>query len=456
MTEERAKRKLAAILSADVKGYSSLMEDDDEATIRAITSYREVVRELINVHNGRVVDAKGDNVLAEFLSVVDAVRCAVEIQKELKVRNADLPEHRRMEFRIGINLGDVIEEEETIYRDGVNIAARIEGLADGGGVCISGTVHHHVKNKLSLRYEYLGEQTVKNITEPIGVYKVLIKPEAFPSETRLEKMFRLKKWRRIALVLLIVSGLIIGLAGLVLGIFWGAQKASDYLSRVPEAIENKKDLQPQNIAERLLEPNLRHTKEILQHNLKKAHADSSIRLINEAKRKVQMFGINALGPLHKRREQFIRLLNQGGELQILLLDMKSEAFRQREISEGQRPSDGKISGRLRAESKAALEIIKDLNMFKKAGSLELRVYDQSPAFSMLIVDNKSMLYNVYPITKDPVDPADVAVSRGTEGVTMEFRDGEELFHQKVQEFTYLWDRARPVDLGSDSIESRYE
>ena len=134
MEEKKAKRKLTAILSADVKGYSHLMQDDEEATVRTITAYREVMTNLIQGHDGRVVDAKGDNVLAEFPSVVDAVRCGVEIQKELKVRNADLPEHRRMEFRIGINLGDVIEEEGTIYGDGVNIAARLEGLAEGGGV----------------------------------------------------------------------------------------------------------------------------------------------------------------------------------------------------------------------------------------------------------------------------------------------------------------------------------
>ena len=128
MTEEQAKRKLAAIFSADVKGYSRLMQDDEEATVRTITAYREVMVARISGQNGRVVDAKGDNILAEFPSVVNAVRCAVEIQRELKKRNAELPEHRKMQFRIGINLGDVIEEEDTIYGDGVNIAARLEAL----------------------------------------------------------------------------------------------------------------------------------------------------------------------------------------------------------------------------------------------------------------------------------------------------------------------------------------
>ena len=132
-------RKLAAILSADVEGYSRLMGDDEEATVRTITAYREVMINLIAGQAGRVVDAKGDNILAEFSSVVDAVRSAVEIQKKFTKRNADLPEHRKMAFRIGVNLGDVIEEEGAIYGDGVNIAARLEALAEGGGICISGT-----------------------------------------------------------------------------------------------------------------------------------------------------------------------------------------------------------------------------------------------------------------------------------------------------------------------------
>ena len=149
MTENQAKRKLAAILSADVKGYSRLMADDEEATVRTINAYREVVTGLIKDQRGRVVDAKGDNVLAEFSSVVDAVRCAVQVQKELTDRNSELSEHRRMEFRIGINLGDVIEEQGTIYGDGVNVAARLEGLAEGGGICISGTAFDQVKNRIS-------------------------------------------------------------------------------------------------------------------------------------------------------------------------------------------------------------------------------------------------------------------------------------------------------------------
>jgi len=207
MEEKKAKRKLTAILSADVKGYSHLMQDDEEATVRTITAYRGVMSTLIQGHDGRVVDAKGDNVLAEFPSVVDAVRCAVEIQKELKVRNAELPENRKMAFRIGINLGDVIAEEETIYGDGVNIAARLEGLSEGGGICISRMAFDNVKNKLDVGYEYLGEHSVKNIAEPVRVYKVLMEPE-YVGKVIGEERPKLKQWRwaAIAIGFIIVVG----------------------------------------------------------------------------------------------------------------------------------------------------------------------------------------------------------------------------------------------------------
>ena len=139
MTTDTFQRKLTAILSADVVGYSRLMGDDEAATVKTLETYKGVMFSLIKQHRGRVVDSPGDNLLAEFGSVVDAVQCAVSIQKELQTRNSDLTENRRMEFRIGINLGDVIEEEDRIYGDGVNIAARLEALADPGGICVSKT-----------------------------------------------------------------------------------------------------------------------------------------------------------------------------------------------------------------------------------------------------------------------------------------------------------------------------
>jgi class 3 adenylate cyclase len=173
MDKQIVKRKLTAILSADVEGYSRLMGEDEVWTIRTLTAYRDAMTELILQHRGRVVDAPGDNLLAEFASVVDAVQCAVEIQRELAERNTELPDERKMQFRIGVNLGDVVEEEERIYGDGVNIAARMEGLSEGGGVCISGTAFEHVENKLDLEFEDLGKHEVKNIAKPVRVYRVL-------------------------------------------------------------------------------------------------------------------------------------------------------------------------------------------------------------------------------------------------------------------------------------------
>jgi adenylate cyclase len=207
VAEEHTKRKLAAIFSADVAGYSRLMADNEEATVRTINDYREVMIGLIREHSGRVVDAKGDNVLAEFPSVVDAVRCAVEVQNELKERNSELPEQRRMHFRIGVNLGDVIEEKETIYGDGVNVAARLEGLADAGGLCISGTAFDQVRDKLELGYEYLGEQSVKNIPRPVRSYKVLMEAEQ-AGKVIGEEIQKAKQWRwtAIAIAVIIVAG----------------------------------------------------------------------------------------------------------------------------------------------------------------------------------------------------------------------------------------------------------
>jgi len=176
MAKEGFKRKLTSILSADVVGYSRLMGDDEEATVRTLTSYREVLSTLIEQHNGKVLDSPGDNLLAEFVSVVDAVQCAVAVQKEIDARNTELPENRRMQFRIGINLGDVIQEEGRIYGDGVNIAARLEGLAEPGGICISKTAFDYIESKLPYGYEFLGEQTVKNISKPVRAYRVTLEP----------------------------------------------------------------------------------------------------------------------------------------------------------------------------------------------------------------------------------------------------------------------------------------
>ena len=209
MNKENFKRRLTAVLSADVEGYSRLMRDDEDETIRTITAYRTAIAKLVEQYRGRVVDSPGDNILSEFGSSVDAVNCAVEVQRELAERNAELSENRKMQFRIGVNSGDVVEEGERIYGDGVNIAARIEGLAEGGGICISGTVYDSIEGKLGLEFDNLGEHEVKNIDKLIRVYRILSFPGAAAHRVVKAKKAVGKTWRNkmiaIAAVLVIAA-----------------------------------------------------------------------------------------------------------------------------------------------------------------------------------------------------------------------------------------------------------
>jgi adenylate cyclase len=204
-------RKLAAILSADVAGYSRLMQDDEAATVTTLESYKQAFFDLIKQHRGRVVDSPGDNLLAEFASVVDAVQCAVAVQKEFHAHNAELPENRRMQFRIGVNLGDVIEEGERIYGDGVNIAARLESLAEPGGICVSKTAFDQIETKLPFGYEFLGEQPVKNIAKPVGTYKVLMEPRITKGKAR-----HTAQGKRRRLAVLGMVGVLVVVAGVAL------------------------------------------------------------------------------------------------------------------------------------------------------------------------------------------------------------------------------------------------
>ncbi len=209
MTEE-VDRKLAAILSADVVGYSRLMAEDEAATIHTLTGYRESIAMLVRQHRGRVVDAPGDNVLAEFPTALDAVRCALEIQGVLRARNLNLVPERRMEFRIGVHMGDIATEGGRVYGDGVNIAARLESLAEAGGVCISATVHEQVRNKVDAGYTDLGDQTVKNIPEQIHVYRIQPRGEEAPtsgSVVRERRSFPKGLTAAAAVVLLVAGGL---------------------------------------------------------------------------------------------------------------------------------------------------------------------------------------------------------------------------------------------------------
>jgi adenylate cyclase len=215
MAEKATQRKLTAILSADVKGYSKLMGDDDESTVNTITAYREIIADLIKNHQGRVVDTPGDNILAEFNGALNAVSSAIDIQQRLAIENGKLPSSRRMDFRIGINLGDVLHQDERIYGDGVNIAARIESLADPGGISISRGVFDQVKKKVRQGFEYMGEHEVKNISEPVRIYRVLL-DEEFEGKVIGElsgRRTKLEKPYAIVLALLLVFSV---------GLFWYA------------------------------------------------------------------------------------------------------------------------------------------------------------------------------------------------------------------------------------------
>jgi TolB-like protein/class 3 adenylate cyclase len=199
---EGTDHRLAAILSADVVGYSRLMAEDEAATVRTLSDYREAIVMLVRQHRGRVVDTAGDSLLAEFPTALDAVSAAVEIQRVIQVRNADLSPERRMQFRIGVHLGDLAVEGDRIYGDGVNIAARLEGLAEAGGICISATVHEQVRHKLVLEYEDLGEQQVKNLPDPVRAFLVKLDAQAKPPETR----HRPKRRAALAAGLLVLLG----------------------------------------------------------------------------------------------------------------------------------------------------------------------------------------------------------------------------------------------------------
>ncbi|MBV8089326.1 MAG: adenylate/guanylate cyclase domain-containing protein, partial [Alphaproteobacteria bacterium] len=174
LASERVERRLTAILAADVAGYSRLMGADEEGTLAQLKAHRrELVDYRIGEHRGRIVKTTGDGLLVEFASVVDAVRCAVEIQREMTERNADVPSDRRIEFRVGINVGDIIIDESDIFGDGVNVAARLEALAQPGGICVSRMVRDQVRDKLDLSFEDMGEQQVKNIARPVRAYRVV-------------------------------------------------------------------------------------------------------------------------------------------------------------------------------------------------------------------------------------------------------------------------------------------
>jgi adenylate cyclase len=200
LSAEKYKRKLAAVLSASAVEYGRLMGEDEARTLQTLKVHRQAMCAVVEKYQGRVVDSPGGSLLAEFASVVDALECAVEIQKELKGRNEELPKERRMPFRIGIHLGDVIEEEGKIYGDGVNVAALLDSLADAGGICVSRSAHDQVKNKLDVGYQDLGQHSVENISESVRVYRVVLEPD--PKWKMIGKIWsRMKRWQKVALTI---------------------------------------------------------------------------------------------------------------------------------------------------------------------------------------------------------------------------------------------------------------
>jgi class 3 adenylate cyclase len=175
LSGERVERRLAAILAADVAGYSLLMGQDEAGTLARLRDHRrELIDPKIAEHKGRIVKTTGDGILVEFPSVVEAVACAVTVQRRMAERNVSTTEDQRIVFRVGVNLGDIIVEGDDIHGDGVNVAARLEGIAEPGGICLSGTVHDHIGDRLDLTFDDLGDQSFKNITRPVRVYRVRV------------------------------------------------------------------------------------------------------------------------------------------------------------------------------------------------------------------------------------------------------------------------------------------
>ncbi len=186
MPSERVERRLAAVLAADIAGYSRLMGRDEEGTLAQLKSFRKtLVDPGIATHRGRIVKTTGDGMLVEFASAVDAARCAVEIQREMAQRNTAVPPELRIEFRIGIHVGDIIIDDNDIFGDGVNIAARLEGIAEPGGVCISDDAHRQIRGKVDVAFDDIGEQSLKNIAEPMRAWHIRLADEAAPADPRV-------------------------------------------------------------------------------------------------------------------------------------------------------------------------------------------------------------------------------------------------------------------------------
>lgn len=226
MEGTHGRRRLTTILAADVVGYSRLMAEDEEATLRTLAAHREVIDRLIARHDGRIFNTGGDSVLAEFGSAVEAVRCAIAVQDDLRARNAELVPARRLHLRIGVNVGDVLAQESgDLLGDGVNVAARLEGLAEPGGICISGSTFEQVKNKLSIGFQDLGPQQVRNIPEPVAAFSITAAPVSVSSR-------RAAGWR-----LPVAAAFVVALAGVTaLWLYGDRAPGPKPLSAFPENV----------------------------------------------------------------------------------------------------------------------------------------------------------------------------------------------------------------------------
>jgi adenylate cyclase len=236
-----AVRRLAAILAADVAGYSRLMGADEEGTLERLKALRrELVNPKIAEHHGRIVKTTGDGMLVEFGSEVDAARCAVEVQRGMVEREPEVTGERRIRFRIGINLGDVIAEGDNIFGDGVNVAARLEALADPGGICISRMVRDQIRDKLPYRFEDMGEQSVKNIARPVRVYALRPEAVADPPASRVPIV---SPRRRTTVLAAIATAAV---AALVIAVTaWGIRPGNEILFHAASSSRSRRDANPE-------------------------------------------------------------------------------------------------------------------------------------------------------------------------------------------------------------------
>ena len=234
MPADRIQRKLTTILAADVEGYSRLMRADEEATLKTLGEYRDIIDALIARHEGRVFSTGGDSVLAEFGSAVEAVRCAISCQEEIANRNAELPDDRKLMFRIGINVGDVMVRDDDLFGDGVNVAARLEGLAQPGGICVASSVFEQVKHKLSVGFEDLGPQEVKNISEPVSAYRLVLDSVSGLATTETPSAAR--RWRMPAVAAALA--VVVVVAGAALWNSYWREQAPEITSRTTKKAKN--------------------------------------------------------------------------------------------------------------------------------------------------------------------------------------------------------------------------